>query len=501
VDIARPADYMEAMRSVRVLADHREREKHLWSELERMAAERDLEVTDPNGKMEEVLFLVEWPTVIEGLFAHHHLALPADVLVTAMQSHQRYFPLVDQQGGLSNKFLYVTNGDPTWAKQITAGNERVLEGRIEDAEFSFGKDKVTGLVEMVSQLDKIVFHEKAGSMKDKSDRLVALSDYLAGVIGVPAEARRRALEAARLAKADQVSVMVREFADLEGIMGETYALMEGHDPEVARALREQFLPDSAGGEVPSTITGALLATVEKMDNIAAAFACGEPPSGSKDPYGLRRAAAGMVAIAARHGLRYDVERLADRAYGQLERFPGLVGRDQVVPEAVTFILERLAKSLTDDGLARDTVDAVLPTSRDFLDLQKRAEALHSFRSGSDWDNLVTVFTRPSNLAKKLPPDAVATGLVVDPAVFTADAEKGLFEAWRKTSSAVDESIASGDYRAGFAALAALRPAVDRYFDDVLVMADDEAVRFNRLRQLAALAGTVRQLAHLDLVQG
>jgi glycyl-tRNA synthetase len=500
VQIARPADYLEAMRSVFVLADHREREQYLWAELERMAGERDLEVTDPNGKMEEVLFLVEWPTVIEGLFAHHHLALPSEVLVTAMQSHQRYFPLVDQQGALSNKFLYVANGDPAWAKQITAGNERVLEGRIEDAEFSFEKDKIMGLEEMVVQLDKIVFHEKAGSMKDKSDRLMALGEYLAEVAELPVDARARIVEAARLAKADQVSVMVREFADLEGVMGEKYALMEGHDPEVAQALREQFLPDAAGGVVPSTITGALLATVEKVDNITAAFACGEPPSGSKDPYGLRRAAAGMVAIAAKHGLRYDVGALVDRAYGELERYPGLVDREQVVAEATTFIVERLAKTLTDEGLARDTIDAVLPTSHDFLDLRKRALTLHEFRGAAGWDDLVTVFSRPSNLAKKLPPEAVAAGLDVDADVFVVEAEMTLFTAWQEGVRGVGEAVKAEDYATALETLAGLRPAVDRYFDDVLVMAEDEAVRFNRLRQLAALAATVRLVAHLDLVQ-
>lgn len=500
VDIARPADYLETVKSACVLADHRERERYLWAELERSAAEHELEVIDPGGKMEEVLFLVEWPTVVQGLFAHHHLALPAEVLVTAMQSHQRYFPLVDQEGALSNKFLYVTNGDPAWAKQITAGNERVLEGRIEDAEFSFEKDKVTGLEAMVSQLGKIVFHEKAGSMKDKTDRLIALGGYLADVTGVSDEVRRHVLAAARLAKADQVSVMVREFADLEGIMGETYALMEGHDPEVARALREQYLPDAAGGEVPDTMTGALLATVEKVDNIVAAFACGEPPSGSKDPYGLRRAAAGMVAIAMRHGLRYDVERLVDRAYDELARFPDLVGRDQVVPEAVAFIMERLAKNLTDSGLSRDVVEAVLPTSRDFVDLQRRARALQDFRSEPGWDDLVTVYTRPFNLAKKLPSEAAAADQEVDPARFLVEAEGDLYRAWCEAAAAVEGALAEEAYGAALAALAGLRPTVDRYFDDVLVMAEDEAVRINRLRQLAAIASTVRRLAHMELIQ-
>ena len=506
VEVERPADYVEALRSVGVMVDHRERERLMWAELRALAAEQGLEVIDPNGKMEEVLFLVERPVVAEGRFAAHHLSLPAEVLETAMQSHQRYFPLVDAKGALSNRFLYVSNGDPAWIEQITAGNERVLQGRIEDAEFSFEKDKATGLETMASQLDKIVFHVKAGSMKDKTGRLVALAGYLAEVCGAPGEARERALEAARLAKADQVSIMVREFADLEGVMGETYALMEGHHPEVAQAIREQFLPDAAGGVVPATVPGALLATAEKVDNIVAAFACGEPPSGSKDPYGLRRAAAGMVAIAMEHGLTYDVECLLERAYDELERFPGLVARSSVIPEATAFILERLAKTLTDDGLARDTVDAVLPTSRDFLDLRLRALALHEFRSSALWEDLVTVFTRPSNLARKLPSESASEAVSqpdggVSAELFSAEVEGALFAAWQETAAGVAAATDSQQYGDALTMLAALRPVVDRYFDDVLVMAEDEAVRINRLRQLAAVAATVRRVARLELVQG
>jgi glycyl-tRNA synthetase len=534
VEIARPADYVEALRSVSVVVDQRERERAIWSEMERRAAAEGLKVIDPLSKMDEVLFLVEWPTVAEGRFGREHLELPAEVLEEAMQSHQRYFPLVaagvaaDEAGGetggggepvggssvapearaansLSNRFFYVCNGDPAWLGQITAGNQRVLQGRIEDAEFSFDKDKATGLEAMASQLGRIVFHVKAGTMKDKTERLVALTTYLATVTGAPGDSRERALEAARLAKADQVSIMVREFADLEGVMGETYALMEGRDPVAARAIREQFLPDAAGGAVPQTLAGALLATAEKVDNITAAFACGEPPSGSKDPYGLRRAAAGMVAIASHHGLKYDVEALLNRAYDELERFPGLLDRVAVVGEATTFVLERLAKALTDEGVARDIVDAVLPASRDFLDLRKRAEALHEFRAGSHWEDLVTVFTRPSNLAKKLPPEAAAEQNVssggVSPHLFQADAESALFGAWEEASSGAALAISGGLYADALTLLAALRPFVDRYFDDVLVMAEDEAVRINRLRQLAAIAATVRQVAHLDLVQG
>ena len=224
VEIKRPAEYAEDMAMANVVVDHAKREQLIRSELDKLAGEQGLTWVDPHGKLEEVLFLNEWPTVACGQFEGHHLSLPAEVLETAMQSHQRYFPLLDGKGKLSNKFLFVTNGDPDHLEQITAGNLRVLEGRIEDAEFSFEKDKAMGLEQMVSQLDKIVFHIKAGTMKDKTDRLVALTGYLAEVAGAPGEARERVLEAARLSKADQVSVMVREFADLEGVMGETYAL-------------------------------------------------------------------------------------------------------------------------------------------------------------------------------------------------------------------------------------------------------------------------------------
>ncbi len=505
VQISKPRDYVENMRKEGVIVDQAEREELIWSELERAAGELGLEIVDPGGKLEEVLFLVERPTVAHGVFAPHHLALPPEVLITAMQSHQRYFPLVDQTGALSNRFLYVSNGDPACTEPITAGNERVLQGRVEDAEFSFEKDKAMGLEAMAGQLDKIVFHVKAGTMRDKTERLGALVRYLGDVSRAPRDARERALEAARLAKADQVSVMVREFADLEGVMGETYALMEGKHPEVARALREQFLPDAAGGAVPETIPGALLATAEKVDNIVAAYATGEPPSGSKDPYGLRRAAAGMVAIAMRHGLHYDVERLADRAYNGLQKFPKLVPREQVVAEATAFILERLAKALTDDGIGRGIVDAVLPTSRDFLDLRARAEALVQFRASVAWEDLVTVYTRPANLAKKLPeseapkPGEALGG--VQPSLFRVEAERTLMGEWWQAAGEAGIAAEKRDYGTALATLAGLRPFVDKYFDDVLVMADDEAVRLNRLRQLAAIAGSVKNVAHLEYVQG
>lgn len=499
VQLTSPADYVEAMRSVKVLVDHEEREAFIRSELDRLARERGLSWVDPMDKLHEVLYLVEWPTVLPGAFGEEHLRLPSEVLVTAMQSHQRYFPLVDGDGALACTFLYVSNGDPAFAEQITAGNERVLHGRIEDAEFSFDKDLATGLEQMAEGLHRVVFHVKIGTMADKTARLVALVGRLAEAVGATDDARAHAAEAARLSKADQVSVMVREFADLEGSMGETYARIEGFPGDVAQAIREQYLPDAAGGDPPRTLAGALLATAEKVDNVVGAFACGEPPSGSKDPYGLRRAAMGMVTIAFLHGFEYDVSELVAGAYGELERFPGLATREQVVVDAVDFVKERLAKFLTDNGIARDAVDAALPTSHVFSEVRKRAAALDGFRGSDGWDDLVVVFNRPSNLARKLPADASAAP--VDPALFLEAAEVALHGAWLEADARAAGQAAAGEHYDVLITLASIRPAVDRFFDDVLVMAEDEAVRLNRLRLLAGIAATVRRAAHLDLLQG
>ena len=499
VEMRSASQYVETMRSAKVLVDHEEREHIVREELESLADGAGLQVIDPMEKMKEVMFLVEWPTTLAGSFGEDHLRLPDEVLITAMQSHQRYYPLVDSQRNLTNRFLFVMNGDPEYAEGITKGNERVLEGRIEDAEFSFDKDVATGLEAMADGLDKVVFHDKLGSLRDKTDRLVVLVEYLADALGVEQDDRDSAREAARLSKADQASVMVREFADLEGTMGEYYARMDGWDGEVAQAIREQYLPDAAQGSLPRSKAGALLATAEKVDNVVAAYACGEPPSGSKDPYGLRRAAMGMVNIAFLHSFRYEVEDLVRVAYEGMEDFPALVPGKEAVPQAADFIRERLVRALVDSGLSRDSVESVLPTSRVFLDLRTRAASLDSFRSSACWEDLDTVFTRPSNLAKKLPEGEA--GPPVDTQLFVDEAEGVLYGAWTDVAERVGVLLGDGEYLGALEALAGLRPQVDRFFDDALVMHDDEGIRMNRLRLLAGIAGTVKSVVHLDRLQG
>ena len=297
VEIRDARSYHQALESVAVIADHERRRARIVSDLDAAAAEADAAWRDPGGKLDEVVFLVEWPSVATGRFDARHLALPSRVLVTAMQGHQRYFPLEGPDGGLRPAFLAVSNGDPARAAVIARGYEDVLDARLQDAEFSFERDRDAGLEALDARLGAIVFHARLGTMADKRDRLVAGVADIAAAVGADDEVGRTAAEAARLAKVDQGAVLVAEFSELEGYAAAVYARLEGVDEPVALAVEEQYLPEGPDSPLPSSAAGAVLAAAEKVDNLIGAFAVGEAPTGSKDPYGLRRAAAGLVRIA------------------------------------------------------------------------------------------------------------------------------------------------------------------------------------------------------------
>ena len=316
-EIRSAASYHEALEAAAVIADHERRRARIVSDLDAAAAEGGAVWRDPGGKLEEVVFLVEWPSVVTGRFDPRHLGLPPRVLVTAMQGHQRYFPLEEPGGGLRAAFLAVSNGDPAHAGVIARGYEDVLDARLQDAEFSFDRDREAGLAALDARLDSIVFHARLGTMADKRDRLVAGVAGIAAAVGAADDAARVAGEAARLAKADQGAVLVAEFSELEGYVAAEYARLEGVGEEVARAVEEQYLPEGQDSPPPQTEAGAMLAAAEKIDNLIGAFAVGEAPTGSKDPYGLRRAAAGLVRIALDRGWDVDPCELLTTAYRRL----------------------------------------------------------------------------------------------------------------------------------------------------------------------------------------
>jgi glycyl-tRNA synthetase beta chain len=431
--------------------------------------------SDPAGKLEEVVFLVESVTVLEGTFDERFLELPPLVVQTAMQSHQRYFPL---EGA---RFAFVANGgDPA---TVIAGNERVLEGRLEDAHFSFERDVAKGIEALAQELGAITFVAGAGSFEDKTARLVQLVAEQGG-----GEASR---EAARLAKADQASELVREFPDLEGHIGAEYARLAGFPEAVCAAIDEQYLPDSAEGPLPHTEPGRVLAAAEKVDNLTVAFALGQRPTGSRDPHGLRRAAIGLCRLAVEGGLGIDVGALVARDLALLVEQQAEVADDP--SDVADFVFERLEGVL--DVPVEFVRAARAGSLTDLGAVAELARALAAGASSEEFDRAFVAFDRSNRLAGKA--DGAAGSL--DPSLAADDAEVALIEALGEASPRIEAAMAERDFPAAIAAAAELGPPVDRFFDDVLVMAEDASIRANRLRLLLDVRDAVGALGDLSQI--
>ncbi len=452
VDIPHAGEYAERLREAGVEVDADERRRQIVAGLDATG-----DWSDPGGVLEEVVHLVESVQVLEGTFDERFLQLPERVVITAMQSHQRYFPL----GG--NRFAFVSNGGEP--ETVRAGNEAVLEGRLDDASFTFERDVEVGIERLAERLGAITFFAGAGSFADKAERLAALVEQLGG--------GEAALEAARLAKADQASELVREFPDLEGHIGAEYARLAGYPEAVCAAMDEQYLPDSAGGPLPQTEAGKVLAAADKLDTLAVSFSLGHRPSGSRDPYGLRRAAIGLCRLAVEGGLTVPRALMADdvREFVE-ERLEGLVD----VP--VEFLRAARASAAGDlGGVAR------------------LAEALHAERASPALEGVYTAYERANRLAGRASADEAASEL--DPALLREEAERALADGLAAASADVS---ADGDLRAALEAGASLAPLVERFFDDVLVMDEDQAVRANRLRLLLDVRDTLGRLGDFSQLQ-
>jgi len=515
VEITAAEQYRELLSAQGVIVSQHERRRLILEGLSERAAELGGEWLDPGNVLAEAVFLAEWPTVAFGRFAERHLRLPDVVLITAMQSHQRYFPVRDADGRLLPAFLYVANGDPQAAALVTHGNERVLEGRLDDAEFACDRDVAEGLDAMAGRLGAVVFHQKLGSVADKAHRLGGLVAGLAAAPGCAscsagdngsaaplADTLRRA---ARLAKADLVSQVVIEFPVLQGTMGALYATAGGFGDAVARAIGEQYLPLSATASLPGTLAGGLLAVADKVDNIVAAWVAGEKPSGSRDPYGLRRAAMGIVRISLAFGLRMPLESLLASAVDQFElqgiEWLSAERRAAIVAETSAFVRERLQGLLLDEGLPFPSVEAAMRApAADIPAVAARARTFVALAGGDLFEDAVTAYNRCAALADK---DPAARARRVDPSLFAHDAERELAAAYEAARGPLLEALAHLELESAIITAAGLRPAVDRYFDDVLVMDHDAAVRANRLALLAdvaALIGTVGEFSRLPLAQ-
>jgi glycyl-tRNA synthetase beta chain len=450
------ASYLDDVRGLRVMADAAERRAAIVAGLDAAGP-----WADPGGKLDEVTYLVEWPGVLGGRFDAGYLELPERVVVTAMQSHQRYFPVRRPGAALEPRFLFVANGgDPD---VVRAGNEEVLVGRLDDARFAYRRDLERGIGAMAEELGRVSFLGGAGSLADKIERLGPIVARLCERNGLGDDVAAAAARAAALCKADLVSGLVSEFADLEGYAGSVYARAAGEDEAVCAAIEEHHRPSEAGGTLPASEAGAVLALADKSDTVAVAFSRGLEPTGSRDPYGLRRAAAGIVAIAL------------DRDYGIDP--PGLVG-----DAATGFLLDRLEPILLEEGVTVEELRAARGAGAiEPADVAARARALHAF-AGPGRDGVRDAYNRCVRIAGEAAPGAVDESLLQD------EAERELAAAMGDPPTTLDEA-------------AALVPAVNRFFDDVLVMAPDEAVRRNRLTLVANVAAALRTLADFGQLPG
>jgi glycyl-tRNA synthetase beta chain len=470
VTIEHALRYAETLRGAGVEPDAVERRRQIVAGLDAIGG-----WNDPAGVLEELVYLVESPVVLEGRFDERFLQLPERVVQTAMQSHQRYFPL----GG--NGFAFVANGgDP---ETVVTGNENVLEGRLEDASFTFERDVAQGIEGLLKELDAITFVAGAGSFAQKSERLVALVDALGG-----GDASR---EAARLAKADQAAELVREFPDLEGHIGAEYARLAGYPEAVCAAIGEQYLPDSAGGPLPETEAGRVLAAADKVDNLTVAFALAQRPTGSRDPYGLRRAAIGLCRLALEGGLELDLAALVARDHALLLEQNAEVKDDPA--DVVDFVEERL------EGMLSIPVEFVRAARASGLAeigaVARLAETLAAAASSEAFERAYVAYDRAGRLAGKA--DGAAPAL--DARLATHDAELALIEALAGVSPRIEAALEARDFDAALAAAAELGPPVDRFFDEVLVMAEDSQVRANRLRLLLDVRDVVGALGDLSQI--
>jgi len=493
--IADPASYESALNAVGVVPDHEARRAQIVGGLDEAAAAAGGSWSDPGGKLEEVVFLVEWPSVITGRFDPRHLRLPSRVLVTAMQGHQRYFPLRDGGGDLLPAFLAVSNGDPEHADVITRGNEDVLDARLQDAEFSFDRDLEAGLRALDGRLDAIVFHKRLGTMAQKRDRLVALAALLGQAAGAGPEAREAAEEAARLAKADQGSVLVAEFSELEGYVAAEYARREGVADAVATAVEEHYLPEGPDSPLPSGDVGALVAAADKLDNLVGAFAADEAPTGSKDPYGLRRAATGLVRIALDRGWDFDPAPILVAAHGLLREQGADLAHDAEATAArvMPFLFERIGHLLAGEGVGAEAVQAAGGVFDGAPSIAGWARQIEAERGTPEWVAAWTAATRLQRIARKGPAEDAPVAPGDDPG------EAALRDATAAAGPAIAAARDGRDLAAALRAAGPLAAAVDRFFTDVLVNAEDPGVRARRYGLVRDAAAALSRIADFEQV--
>jgi glycyl-tRNA synthetase beta chain len=497
--VRRFEDYEAKLLDAKVVLDPERRKDAILTDAKQLAFAQGFELVEDQNLLDEVAGLVEWPVVLMGSFEPEFLATPAEVIRATIRNNQKCFVVRDPKTGkLANKFILVANIEAAdGGATIIGGNERVIRARLSDAKFFYETDLKTKLDERLPKFAQIVFHEKLGTQAERIARIERLAAEIAPMVGADAAKVRRA---AKLAKADLLTEVVGEFPEVQGLMGKYYALAQGEDASVATAIENHYKPQGPNDRVPTDPVAIAVALADKIDTLAGFWAIDEKPTGSKDPYALRRAALGVIRLIVENGLRLRLSALATSGLNGLSR---KADSHTITPDLLAFFADRLKVQLREQGARHDLVDAVfaLEGQDDLLMVVRRVEALGKFLDTDDGKNLLAGFKRAANILRiEEKKDNMAYAGTVDGALLKLDEEKALASAIASAKGDAADAVAREDFAAAMAAMAKLRPAVDAFFDKVKVNDDDKAVRANRLKLLNEIRAATRTVADFSKIQ-
>lgn len=495
-EVADADSLVDVVRSASVIPSEAEREQVIREGVAKAEAETGFTAVLHPKTLVEVINLAEYPTVLVGTFDEEFLKVPEEIIVDAMLVHQRYFPLYDKDGKLTNRFIVVSNGDPTCAETIVDGNERVVRARLYDAKFFYDEDLKQPLESYVDHLGEVVFQEKLGTMLDKTNRIQRLADHLAEDAGLAGQDLSDVERAARLCKADLVTSAVVEFTSVQGVMGSYYAAASGETAQVAQAIEQHYRPRFAGDEAPDTVVGKIVAIADKLDTVCGLFAVGQGPTGSSDPFALRRSAIGIVAmLSGKDAVEVSLVAAIDAALASYAQQGIEFDTDAVRRDVIEFFITRTKVMMRDAGNSIDAIDAVLSAGiQEPVELINRVSALEAARSEQPevFEDLATAYARANNLCDSKLGTEVNEGLL-------SEVEQALVRAVCQAESNVASALENNNYAAALSELAALRKPIDLFFENTMVMDEDQALRENRLRLLNSFVAVFANVADFALL--
>ncbi|RCW52889.1 glycyl-tRNA synthetase beta chain [Halanaerobium sp. ST460_2HS_T2] len=493
VEINSAEDYFSALESASIIVKQDRRKELIKKQISNLNLTAQAVIKD--SLLAEVIDLIEFPTAFKGTFAEEYLELPAEVLITAMEKHQRYFPVMTEDNKLQAQFIGVRDGGKEYLDEVISGNEMVLKGRLDDAQFFFAEDQKYGFLNRSKDIKDIVFQKDIGSVYKKVEKLQQITARLAELLNYNKDQKEMTVRAAEICKNDLATEMVNEFANLQGLMGKEYALLEGENKETAEAIFEHYLPRFAGDKLPETKSGTVLAMAEKLFNLSSHFLLGNIPSGSQDPFALRRQATGLLRIILSRDLAINIEEIIKFSMDIVAINPDNI--DSAILELKEFIKQRLENLLTEEDVRYDIINAVIDINdQNLLDLYQRAHKLMEFRSENPdlFVDLIRGLVRAKNIS-----DKAENKMEINAGLLVEEEEKELYKAFNQRKANINQYFTSGQYQKGFYLLVELKKYIDAFLDNVMVMVDDIELKNNRLALLAHIAVLMSEVMDIEKI--